>query len=174
MARSPIELLGAVLDEVEGIRQTDKRSHLPKMLMLELNEAIAPPGGRSALGGGTCLTDAEQLVGETITQVFEGDLRDGDILILCESGAFLVLEAENDGDSATINTLTRRSSTTTHGLKDYLRPSGLESAGVITRAERMEAERQDRIKDAERMLARAQAQVNTAQATLDRMRAPAP
>ena len=62
MARSPIELLGAVLDEVEGIRQTDKRSHLPKMLMLELKDALQPAG--SVNGCGAQLRDVDGLVGE--------------------------------------------------------------------------------------------------------------
>jgi len=70
MARSPIELLGAVLDEVEGIRQTDKRSHLPKMLMLELKDALQPAG--SVNGCGAQLRDVGGLVGETIAQVFYG------------------------------------------------------------------------------------------------------
>lgn len=169
MARSPIELLGAVLDEVEGIRQTDKRSHLPKMLMLELKDALQPAG--SVNGCGAQLRDVDGLVGETIAQVFDCGLRNGDLVIVCESGAFIALEAEADGDDASISVCDRFNGD--KGLLTYLRPSDMVTAGVMTQEAAREAERQEQIEAARKQLARAQATVNAAQAQLDRLNPPA-
>ncbi len=169
MSRSPIELIGAVLDEVEGIRQTDNRSHLPKMLMLELNDAIRPAGSVNRTG--VQLSDVDGLVGETIAEVFDCGLRTGDLVIVCESGAFLALEAEADGDGGADIQVANRY-TGDKGLITFLFPADLVKAGVMTLEESREAERQEQIEQARKQLSRAQGQVETAQAALDRLAPP--
>ena len=50
MEKSPIEILGEILDEVEGLRRTDARSHLPERLMREAKAALESDG--KGLGSG--------------------------------------------------------------------------------------------------------------------------
>lgn len=166
MSRSPFVLLGAVVDEVEGLRRTDERSFLPAKLMQELREALGDQP--SAITLDACSSDhLHCLVGQTVSHVFSNHLRHGDYLILCTDGTFVVLEAEYDGDSATVQTLLQGAP-----LSHFLRPLGLQEAGLMTSEQRIEAEKQEEIAHAEKIAARARAQVISAEAALAKLKTP--
>lgn len=168
MSRSPLELLDAVLDEVEGLRRTDARSFLPAALVRELRAATAPaatmPGTEHQQHH-----DLADLVGRTITHVFDADLRRGDAVIMCADGGFVVLEAERDGDE----TAYLRVHTSGHAINEYLRPRDLMTLGLMSAEEKRKAEEQERVAAAEQAVQRAQAQLKRAQETLEKLR-PAP
>ena len=163
--RSPIELLGAILDEVEGLRCTDARSFLPTVLIAEARlaledlEATTSPKSKR-------LADVEDLQGRTVEHVFDGDLKRGDLVILCSDGAFLPLEANyKSEDHAYISVIGYAG----HDLKEYLRPADLVVAGLMTMEEKREAERAEEVEKARKRLERAMADAKLAQAALERL-----
>ena len=139
--RSPIELLGAILDEVEGLRRTDTRSFLPAALITEARLAL-DEGGVEDARKSKKLGCVEDLVGRTIDHVFDGNLKRGDLVILCSDGAFLPLEANHDGDDTAYISVIGFGG---HDLKEYLRPAGLLEAGLMTLKEKREAERAEEV-----------------------------
>lgn len=163
MSRSPVRLLGDILDEVEGLRQTDARSFLPERMLTEIRNALTPEGANNT-GGALGPVDLDSLVGETIEHVYDGDLRRGEILILCTSGAFAVLDSSDD--DSYISCLSGRG-----GVDQYLKPRELESIGLITREQRMQAERKAEIETAERLFKRATEAARAAGETLARLKA---
>ena len=163
--RSPIELLGAILDEVEGLRRTDARSFLPTALIMEARLALEDVGVASTQKSKR-LSYVEDLQGRTVEHVFDGDLKHGDLVILCSDGAFLSLEANHDGeDDAFIAVTWHRS----NDLKEYLRPADLLEAGLMTLEEKREAERAEEVEKARKRLERAMADAKVAQAALERL-----
>lgn len=163
--RSPIELLGAILDEVEGLRRTDARSFLPTALIaearlaLEDRETTASPNSKR-------LADVEDLQGRTVEHVFDGDLKYGDLLILCSDGAFLSLEANHDGDDDAFISVTWNRS---NDIKEYLRPADLLTAGLMTMEQKREAERAEEVEKARQRLERAMSDAKIAQEALERL-----
>lgn len=165
--RSPIELLGAILDEVEGLRRTDARSFLPDALIMEARLALGETGVGVARKFKR-LANIEDLPGRTVEHVFDSDLKHGDLLILCSDGAFLVLEANHNGeDDAFIATAWHRS----NDIKEYLGPSSQVEAGLMTLTEKREAEKAAEIEKARKRLERAAADAKLAQEALDRLQA---
>jgi hypothetical protein len=127
---SPIAVLEAILDEVEGYRRTDEKSHLPAFLLAAAREitATAPP----VIGAGS-LSDADDLVGRTIAHVFDGNLIHGDLLIACTDGHFIVLEAESDSCGEDAYVVTRRH--IGRSMSYYVRARELRNAGLISAGE---------------------------------------
>ena len=163
--RSPIELLGAILDEVEGLRRTDARSFLPVALIMEARLALEDVG-LAASPKSKRLLYVEDLQGRTVEHVFDGDLKRGDLVILCSDGAFLPLEANYESeDHAYISVIGYGG----HDLKEYLRPADLLEAGLMTLEEKREAERAEEVEKARRRLERATADARIAQAALERL-----
>lgn len=162
ITRSPIQLIGDILDEVEGLRRTDFRSFLPERLLSQMRETIEPDVTTSGASGPVDLTS---LVGDTIDHVFESGVTRGEVLILCASGAFCVLEVGDPGDDSYISSMRGFG-----GIKDHLSPRELESVGLITRAEREEADKKLLLEKAERQLARAQADAKRAEDALNKIR----
>ena len=143
--RSPVEILGAILDEVEGLRRTDPRSHLPMPLLREardvVNAATAPPGLQAQGGRIQYLEDTEGL---TIVRAFgNGDTHDGCTLVFqFDNGQFLALSAsDDDGEAVPVEVDDSRHART---LADYLSDRAQEEAGLTTRAEREAKEREKR------------------------------
>ena len=163
--RSPVELLGAILDEVEGLRRTDARSFLPAALILEARLAL-DEGGVEAVRTSKRLACIEDLQGRTVEHVFDSGLKHGDLVILCSDGSFLSLEASHDGgDDAFISVSWHRS----NEIKEYLLPSSQVEAGLMTLKEKREAERAEEIEKARRRLERAAADAKIAQEALERL-----
>ncbi len=163
--RSPIELLGAILDEVEGLRRTDARSFLPEALVMEARRALDESGfGLGALT--KRLTDPGDLQGRTIAHVFDGSLRSGDMLLLCTDGSFLVLEAGGGEDDPYICVAPQWSGPE---IKDYLRPSDMVTAGLMTMQQMKEIERIEKAEQARRQLEQAKAKAKAAQEELARL-----
>lgn len=163
--RSPIELLGAILDEVEGLRRTDARSFLPTALIAEARLALEG-GEATASPNSKRLADVEDLQGRTVEHVFDGDLKHGDLLILCSDGAFLSLKANHGGDDHAFISVTWNRS---NDIKEYLRPADLLTAGLMTLEEKREAERAEEVENARKRLERAMADAKLAQAALERL-----
>lgn len=166
MSRSPIELLGAILDEVEGLRRTDAASHLPAAMLLELREAV---------NGSAFCTEAEaagpsdvtSLVGRTVAHVFEDDLKRGDLLILCTDGTFVALESL--GEDAGITEMMQRGP-----IADYIAGRGLFRAGLINAEQRDHIENAEKRKKLEAMAARARQQLAAAEKLLAETEGPKP
>lgn len=166
--RSPVEILGAILDEVEGLRRTDQRSYLPETLIREARSVF----GHTAEGIGTMqLRDPSALRGKIIEHVFYCSLDDGGLVLVCSDGAFLVLEAQSDGDAACI----QPASYWGKSLADFLCPADQETAGLITAAQRQELENRqrkeaalDKVERAERAAAAARRDLADLEARLAR------
>ena len=166
-ARSPIELLGAILDEVEGLRRTDVRSFLPAALIMEARLVLGETGVEVARKSKR-LASIEDLPGRTVEHVFDSGLKHGDLVILCSDGSFLSLDASHDGeDDAFITVSWHRS----NDIKEYLGPSSQVEAGLMTLAEKREAEKAAEIEKARKRLERAAADAKLAQEALDRLQA---
>jgi hypothetical protein len=164
-ARSPIELVGAVLDEVEGLRRTDPLSHLPALMLLELRQCLDDCGFTATAGrAANMLRDPGDLEGRTIAKVFDGGLRRGDMLFTTTDGAFCVLDAENDGESTYITTCS-----VGRGIDHFLSPSQMVEAGMMTTEEKATVERQEEIDRARSTLKRATDQAKLAQLQLERL-----
>lgn len=163
MNRSPVQLLGDILDEIEGLRRTDSRSFLPLNLLKEIREALAMPG-RSSSGGALGPMPLNGLVGETIDHVFESGLIHGEALILCTSGAFVALKFEGDEEDGYLASLEGRG-----GLDAYLKPQMLVSIGLMSREQQVAAENRALIESAEKEAARARASLKRAEETLARL-----
>ena len=163
--RGPIELLGAIADEVEGLRKTDPSSSLPLTLLLEIRRAVDGVG--NALTNSQRLSSIDDLKGRTVTHVFQSGLKTGDVLLLCDDGAFVVLAAVKDGDEASISTHTYGSQ-----LKDFLRPLAMREAGMLSVAEYETAEKEQRTEAARSQLARAKAAALSAERELEELQMP--
>lgn len=163
--RSPIELLGAILDEVEGLRRTDARSFLPTALIMEARLALEE-AGISTSPKSKRLSYVEDLQGRTVEHVFDSELKRGDLVILCSDGSFLPLEGNYDGDDHAYISVIGWGG---HDLKEYLRPADLVKAGLMTLEEKREAERAEEVEKARKRLERAMADAKLAQAALERL-----
>lgn len=163
--RSPIELLGAILDEVEGLKRTDARSFLPTALVMEARLALEETG-MAAIKKSKRLSCVDDLQGRTVEHVFDGDLKRGDLVILCSDGAFLPLEGSHDGDDIVYISAIGWGG---HDLKEYLCPADLVAAGLMTLEEKREAERAEEVEKARKRLERAMADAKLAQAALERL-----
>lgn len=166
--RSPITLLGAIVDEVEGLRRVDPKSHLPNMLMIELRACLDQGGMSGASNTTVMLSDIEDLAGRTVSKVFDGGLDRGDIAILCSDGSFVVLQAEGDDEDPYITTLRNLGS-----IDNHLSPRQRHEAGLMSLEQMKEAEREKQIAMARRALAQAEARAAEAKASLERLTGPA-
>lgn len=141
--RAPIEILGAIIDEVEGLRRTDARSHLPEFLLREARAALEEGLGSSGKSGGSQLDHLDSLVGRTVSHVFEGDLKRAQAVIACSDGSFLALETERDGDESYIVANSPRTwGPPSNGLADFLWPKDLVDAGLMTKEEQQRLDRE--------------------------------
>ena len=163
--RSPIELLGAILDEVEGLRRTDVRSFLPAALIMEARLVLGGTGVEVARKSKR-LACIEDLQGHTVEHVFDSGLKHGDLVILCSDGSFLALDASHDGEDDAFITVTWHRS---NDIKEYLLPSSQVEVGLMTLAEKREAERKDEIERARKLLERATAEAKIAQEAFERL-----
>ncbi|KLR57303.1 hypothetical protein [Diaphorobacter sp. J5-51] len=155
MNRSPIEILGAILDEVEGLRRTDAQSHLPEALIREAR-TVFDVGASATESNGVQLQYADGLEGRTVSHVFSSDLRMASIVIVCTDGAFLALDVEDDdGGSVCVHGGAMRGRT----LADYLKPAELVAVGLMTEAERQRMERQQKTERLKASLARYETQI---------------
>jgi hypothetical protein len=147
--RSPIEILGAILDEVEGLRRTDAQSHLPEFLLREARAALEV--GTESSRNELQITDLDGLQGRTISHVFDGDLKSASIVLLCTDGAYLALEIDggNGDEFIKVDSLSRWGRAS-HGLADYLWPRQLVAAGLMSDAERIRLEHEEKTKALER------------------------
>ena len=159
--RSPVELLGAILDEVEGLRRIDPKSHLPKALLREAREVI---GG--VCGARQLLSDTGDLVGRTIDHVFTSGLLRGDALFLCSDGSYLVLAIDGTGDDAGIGV--RSNAYTDKGIAEFLSRSDLCEIGLMSQAQRLEEECQEELKSAQAAVSAARQRLANAKAALER------
>lgn len=141
MEKSPIEILGEILDEVEGLRRIDARSHLPERLMREARAALEADG--KGLGSGSQLNSVEALVGRTVSHVFDGDLKRAQMLIVCTDGAFVALDTEQDGDEHFVTTYGGGWGWK-NGVADYLRPAELVEIGLMTKEQHRLLEREQK------------------------------
>lgn len=143
MEKSPMDVLGAILDEVDGLRRTDARSHLPEFLLREARAALEASLGATANGRGSQLHELAGLVGRTVTHVFEGDLKRAQAVITCSDGSFIALETERDGDGSYIVVDGPRTwGPPSNGLADYLWPRDLVDAGLMTKEEQQRLDRE--------------------------------
>jgi hypothetical protein len=165
--RSPVEVLGDIIDEVEGLKRTDARSWLPPRLIALARAAVAF-GAASVKANGTSMGDLTELVGRTVAHVFEsGDLRrDYDAVLLCSDGGFLVLNADDDSDGAYITA-------GAHGdLTEIVRHEALQHAGLMSRKDAEEMRRKEtekRIADARRQVERAESALRRAEEDLAKL-----
>ena len=167
--RGPIEILGAIIDEVEGLRRTDARSHLPDSLMrearaaLEVHTVVGKPGGAQ-------LSSIDGLVGRTVSHVFDSDLRRAQVVILCADGSFLALESQRDADESYISVDTLRTwGPPSRGLADYLNPADLVAAGLMTEAEATQIEKEAKKAEIDAAKARAETQINRLRAEVEQL-----
>lgn len=161
MERSPLDILGAIVDEIDGVRRFDARSHLPEALMREARYAVEVP--ITARDGSTAPNRLEDLVGRTVEHVFDVELRRGHALILCTDGTFVALEASDDGISEM---------TYYKKLTDYLDDRELVEIGAMTQAEADERKRQakdEALENARAALKRAQRDADEAEAEVARL-----
>lgn len=171
--RSPVEILGAILDEVEGYRRTDSKSYLPVALIQEARAVfdIPPSSGLGASNSASPLTDVGDLEGRTISHVFDSNLKRGEILIACSDGAFLALQAEPDGEESYITTCGAYSGKC---LADYLHPADLVIMGVMTKEQAKAAEHEAAVKKARANAERLELQATAARRALEKISASAP
>lgn len=158
--RKPVEILGAILDEVEGLRRTDPCSHLPMLLLREARDAVNAATSHDLKDESGRIQYLEDIEGLTIVRAFgNSETQDGCGLIFqFENGRFLALSAaDDDGEDVPVEVDGSRHA---RSLADYLSDRAQEEAGLTTRAEREAKEREKRkeglrglIADAERRAA---------------------
>lgn len=161
--RGPVEILGAIVDEVEGLRRTDTKSHLPEFL---LREARAALDENTASASGAQLSAIDGLIGRTVSHVFEDGLNRAQVVIVCTDGSFIALECDGDADDGFIKVDTLRSYSEKSGLPAYLSPSGLVEVGLMTEAERKKLEHDEKLKAIEQAKKRAESQMERLRAEL--------
>lgn len=141
--RGPIEILGAIVDEVEGLRRTDTKSHLPEFLLREARAALEV--GVEPFRNELQITDLEGLIGRTVSHVFSGNTKQASIVILCTDSSYLALEIDGGNGDEFIKVETpNRWGRAGNGLKDYLYPRQLVEAGLMTDAERKQIEHDEK------------------------------
>lgn len=155
--RSPIELLGAIVDEVDGLRQSDKRSHLPESLLREARDAVG-----TATKIGAQLSSLHDLAGQTITHVFDCLLR-GEWLFYCQDGSYIAIEVQGYSDDAEICTARDYGG---KGIANFLAPSDLHQVGLMTAEQCRQAERDIAVKKARLIKAHAERQLAEAAKTI--------
>ncbi len=165
MTKDPYSLIGRVLDECEGLRQTCSRSHLPPALLRDLRDALSPEPEDGS--GFKHLTMINQMAGRSIRAVFEQNLRRGDVLLLFTDGAFIVLQAEADADGGYLTAFASHE----HALESYLAPEQLCELGLMSAEAVKEANRRERIGIAERHAATAQQRAEAAAAVVAKLKA---
>ena len=166
MEKSPVEILGEILDEVEGLRRTDARSYLPERLIREAKAALE--AGGLGLGSGPQLNSADELVGRTVSHVFDGCLKSAQMLIICTDGAFVALDTEQDGDEHFV-TDDSGGWGKTNGAADYLEPAGLVEIGLMTKGQQKQLEREQKEAKLKAMMKRHEAQVEAAKRELSEL-----
>lgn len=166
MEKSPVEILGEILDEVEGLRRTDARSHLPGHLIREAKSALEY-GGPSH-GPGPQLHSVDALVGRTVSHVFDSDLKRAQMLIICTDGAFVALDTGQDGDECWVTTDNggwgKKS-----GVADYLNPAELVEVGLMTKEQQKHLEREQKEEKLKAMVKRHEAQVEAVKRELSEL-----
>ena len=155
--RSPVELLGAIVDEVEGLRRTDPKSHLPESLLREAREAVG-----AATQTGAALSSLHDLAGQTITHVFDCLLR-GEWLFYCQDGSYIAIEVQGFSDDAEICTARDYGG---KGISNFLAPSEMLQVGLMTADQCKQAEREIAVEKAKLIKARAERQLAEATKTL--------
>ena len=165
MEKSPVEILGEILDEVEGLRRTDARSHLPDRLVREAKAVLE--AGNPGLSSGMHLDSVDSLVGRTVSHVFDGGLKRAQILIICTDGAFVALHTEQDGDEHFVSADTGR--WINGGVADYLAPAELVEIGLMTKEQQKQLEREQKEKELEGMVKRHEAQVESVKRELEKL-----
>ena len=166
MEKSPIEILGEILDEVEGLRRTDARSYLPERLIREAKAALEADG--KGLGSGPQLNSVEALVGRTVSHVFDGDLKRAQMLIICTDGAFVALDTEQDGDEHFVTT-DGSGWVKKNGVADYLNPAELVEIGLMTKEQQKQLDREKKEQELKAMMKRHEAQVEAAKRELSEL-----
>jgi hypothetical protein len=143
MEKSPAEVLGAIIDEVEGLRRTDARSFLPESLLREAKMALEDSMGD--IGTSSQLSDIHGLVGRTVSHVFDCYLKRADVVIVCTDGAYLALDTEQDGEGHYVGVDSYGFySRNTSGIAAYLQPAALVEVGLMTKAEQERIEREEK------------------------------
>jgi len=168
MEKSPAEVLGAIIDEVEGLRRTDTRSHLPEGLLREARMSLeASIGG---FGSGSQMSDIHGLVGRTVSHVFDCDLKRAQIVIVCTDGAYLALDTELDGDDTYVSVDSRGFyGKNEGGIAAYLKPADLVEVGLMTKAEQQQVERTEQEAKLKTMLKRNEEQAEIARQELAKL-----
>jgi hypothetical protein len=167
MTRSPIELLGAILDEIEGLKRTDSRIFLPPLLVLEMRSAINGGSETGEASNSQRLTSVHDLEGRTIANVFDCGLRIAQLLLLCTDGSFLALETEGFGDDTDIVTSHYRK----NSIEDYLSLDNMVEAGLMTLSQKQRMEKEEAEKKAQEKLYKAKAAILAATAELEKLQA---
>jgi hypothetical protein len=168
---TPIRLLEAIVDEVEGLRRTDARSFLPEPLLRRARDVLTPHTAAPGAGGAQ-LRSPDDLVGHTIAHVFDGSLKHGDLVLVTADGSFLALRAEGDDEEASIETCSSGYGPTARTLASFVYPGDLKRAGLLSESECRQIERQEteqKLAEARRRLESARHQAAAAQAALDRL-----
>lgn len=162
MERSFVQLLEAVIDEVEGFRQTDPASHLPPTLMREIREAVECVG---SAGAGRQLNELEDMRDRLVKAVITGDVKGGQALILFDDGSFIVLDADSyEPDTADL--VVRRRGTGESNLAHYLNPRDQASVGLISESRAKQLENEERAKLAKQKIVRLKSQLAEVEAVL--------
>lgn len=171
MKKSPAEVLCAIIDEVEGLRRTDSRSHLPESLLREARMALEECVG--GFGSGSQLSEIHGLVGRTVSRVFDCDLKRAQVVIVCTDGAYLALDTELDGDDTYVSVDSRGFyGKSEEGIASYLRPADLVEVGLMTKAEQQQVERKEQEEKLKAMLKRNEEQAQIARQELARLGLP--
>lgn len=168
MEKSPAEVLGAIIDEVEGLRRTDTRSHLPESLLREARMSLETSIG--GFGSGSQMSDIHGLVGRTVSHVFDCDLKRAQIVIVCTDGAYLALDTELDGDDTYVSVDSRGFyGKNEGGIAAYLKPADLVEVGLMTKAEQQQVERTEQEAKLKAMLKRNEEQAEIARQELAKL-----
>lgn len=170
--RGPVEILGAIVDEVEGLRRTDPKSHLPECLLREARAAleVAVPIGEKP--GSKMLKDARDLEGRVVSHVFTDDLRSGQMVIACADGSFMALEVEGDRDEDGSISVMRGRYSGDH-ISAYLRDDDLVTLGLMTNEEKRANALVEKLKQAKSALERAESQAAAARLLVTTLEQPA-
>lgn len=168
MEKSPADVLGAIIDEVEGLRRTDTRSHLPESLLREARMSLEHHIG--GFGSGSQLSEIHGLVGRTVSHVFDCDLKRAQIVIVCTDGAYLALDTELDGDDTYVSVDSRGFYGKNEcGIAAYLKPADLVEVGLMTKAEQQQVERTEQEAKLKAMLKRNEEQAEIARKELAKL-----
>jgi hypothetical protein len=169
---TPIRLLEAIVDEVEGLRRTDARSFLPEPLLRRARAALEPAQPTTGQGGAH-LTTFDDLEGHTIAHVFDCGLKRSELVLVTADGSFIAFDIDTDDEDASLSATGRRY---TGGggfqLTDFVLPRELANAGLLSTEDKARIEREaqeKKIAEAKRRVAAAQTALQTAERELAAM-----